>query len=486
MLGRDGFCRYFCTKYYIMRTLCLSICLLLSATAFSQQIPADLEGKWLGKINAGIELRLVLNFTIHNDSLFTTLDSPDQGVNDIPTSSTTYTAGSNEIQVEIPLIKAQFKGVYTAATQSISGVFIQGAPMPMTLTKVTEVKGIVRPQEPVKPYPYKEEEVTFKNKQTNDVTLAGTLTIPEGKGPFTAVILVTGSGPQDRNEALLGHKPFLVLSDYFTRKGIIVLRYDDRGVAQSTGDHGAATTADFASDANAAVDYLLSRKDLNIGKIGIAGHSEGGVIAPLAASKNKQIDFIVLLAGTGIPGDSILNLQADLIARAMGAPEDALQATEKYRRDIINIAKANDDPAMIKSAIIAYNKNLIKNSSAEYLNLLSMTETDTLAAVNFYANAWMHYFLNYDPQPTLRKLKIPVLAVNGTHDLQVPYKENLSAIEAALKEGKNKQYSTMAFDGLNHLFQQSATGSPSEYSHIEETFNEQAMEAIATWILTLK
>lgn len=469
-----------------MRTYLVVLLTMITGISVAQNIPSALEGKWLGKLNVGMELRIVFNIDVDGDQLITTLDSPDQGVSNIPTESTTYTAATHELLINIPSIKGQYKGIYDTSSGKISGVWIQGAPMPLALEKVTEVKELVRPQEPIAPFPYRSEEVTFPNANAEGVTLSGTLTIPEGKGPFTAVILVTGSGPQDRNESLMGHKPFLVLSDYLTRKGIAVLRYDDRGVAASTGDHSAATSVDFASDANAAVTYLRSRKDLDINHIGIAGHSEGGLIAPLAASTNKQVDFVILLAGPGIPGDSILNLQADLIGRAMGMDEASLKMVGTYRQDLIDIAKQESDPEKMKAAIIAYNKHLIATASKEELEAYGLGSEDTMAAVDFYGTKWMHYFLTYDPRPVLEGLNIPVLAVNGTHDLQVPYKENLEAIEKALKEGGNKQYSTASFVGLNHLFQDSPTGSPSEYGQIEETFNREAMEAIATWILTLK
>ncbi len=454
---------------------------LFAASAFSQNI----SGKWMGKLNVGVELRIVFNISQQGDSLVTTLDSPDQGAYGIPTAKTTLT--NNLLDITIPAINGGFKGNYNPEKNEIAGVWMQGGSnLPVNLVKVDTVEPTKRLQTPVKPYPYKEEEVTFQNKMADSVTLAGTLTIPEGNGPFKAVVLVTGSGPQNRNEALLGHEPFLVLSDYLTRKGIIVLRYDDRGIAKSTGNFETATSADFATDANAAVNYLKSRKDLNISEIGIAGHSEGGLIAPLAASQNKNVDFIVLIAGPGIAGDSILNLQGDLIAKASGYSEPTVMALNQLRHQIIQVVKTETDTAIMAKKIIALNKEFLLATSPDVLEEIQMTIADSTSGIDFYANSWMKYFLTYDPRPALEKIKIPVLAINGTTDLQVPYKENLGAIEKALQVAGNKNYKIVPMENLNHLFQTSNSGSPMEYATNAESFNEHAMMVIGEWILSLK
>jgi len=444
----------------------------------------DINGKWLGKLNVGMELQIVFNITSAEGLYSSTLDSPDQNAYGILTASTTFV--NNELAIQIPAIQGAFYGIYNAANNTIEGNWTQGSgSLPLVLNKVTSVEPIKRKQDPVKPYPYKEEEITFENKNADSVFLSGTLTIPEGKGPFNAVVLVTGSGPQNRNENLLGHSPFLVLSDYLTRNGIIVLRYDDRGISKSTGDFGTATSKDFADDANAAVNYLKSRKDLNIKNIGIAGHSEGGLIAPLAASQNKNVDFAVLIAGTGIPGDSVLCLQGSLIEKASGYSEDALAFLNNWRRDIIHVVETESDMDVIASKIIAINKKISSNASEDLIEELQLNPDDSTAGVDFFASAWMKYFLTYDPRPILEKTKIPVLAINGTLDLQVPYRENLDAIENALKIAGNKNYKIVALENLNHLFQTTATGSPSEYGMLEETFNENAMKVIAVWVLTI-
>ena len=300
---------------------------------------------------------------------------------------------------------------------------------------------------------------------------------------FTAVILVTGSGPQNRDEELLGHKPFFVLADYLTRKGIAVLRYDDRGIGESTGDFTKATSEDFADDALAAVEFLKARKDIN--KIGVAGHSEGGLIAPMVAVQSDDVDFIVLMAGTGIRGDSILMLQTELIMRASGTEEKLIKRDLNFFRKGYNELLSDKDDEQLKQALTAIiNEAYESLSEAEKLeagNKEMMVESQ----LGMLLSPWFRYFVKYDPYPTLTKVKCPVLAINGEKDLQVPPKENLSAIEKALKEGGNKNYKIVEMPGLNHLFQKSETGSPTEYGKIEETFSEDAMKVISDWILTV-
>ena len=469
-----------------MKKICAFIfSILISHFLFTQNIPAELEGTWMGKLNVGYDLRIVFHFEIDNDTIYTILDSPDQGVKDIWTESTTYHNG--EINIDIPLIKANYKGNYSAADETITGIFSQGYSIPLNLEKTDTIEPIHRPQNPVEPFPYKAEEVKFENINADSVALAGTITIPPGEGPFKAVILVTGSGPQDRNESLLGHSPFWVLADYLSRKNIIVLRYDDRGIASSTGNYSIATSKDFASDANAAVNYLLSRKkELHISEIGIAGHSEGGLIAPLTASENKNVDFLVLIAGPGIPGDSILNLQGNLIAKTSGMGDTALNYYMQLRTHMMDVVKTETDFEIMKRKIIEVNKSFLKTTPQPILDQFGFSEKDTLTGVDFYANTWMKYFLTYDPRPVLEKTKIPVLAINGTKDLQVPSSENLQAIETALKKAHNKNYKTIPIEGLNHLFQKCSLCTVNEYSLLDETFNEGAMKIIADWILQLK
>jgi hypothetical protein len=323
-----------------------------------------------------------------------------------------------------------------------------------------------RPQDPVKPYPYREEEITFPNSVAA-ITLAGTVTLPQGKGPFPAVVLITGSGPQNRDEEIVGHRPFLVLSDYLTRRGLAVLRVDDRGTAKSGGDFSTATTADFATDVEAAVAYMKSRPD--IGRIGLIGHSEGGIIAPMVASRNPDIAFIVLLAGTAVPGSEIIPEQVKLLNMVAGkTPEQAAEAAAK-ERSVLRLVVTEKDPAELKKKL------------HEILSPL-MQQEQIDPTIESLTSPWFKYFLTYDPAPALRKVKCPVLALNGSLDRQVSPAQNLLAIRAALQQGGNRHFEAVEMPGLNHLFQTAKTGSPEEYQVIEETFSPAALEKIAGWI----
>ncbi|MCZ8215835.1 MAG: alpha/beta hydrolase, partial [Cyclobacteriaceae bacterium] len=279
----------------------LLLTLLVSLTTLAQGI----NGQWNGLLKVqGTQLRVVFNIKQTENGLSATLDSPDQGAKGIPTTASSFENGV--LKIAIANLTVEYEGTL-GSDNIIVGTFKQaGQTFPMNLSKEkVEKEKIVRPQEPAKPYPYYSEDVTFENKSAG-ISLAGTLTLPKKEGIFPVVILISGSGPQNRDEELMGHKPFLVLSDHLTKNGIAVLRYDDRGTALSKGDFKTATSADFATDVEAAMAYLKTRKEINKKKIGLIGHSEGGLIAPMVASRSKDVSFIVLLAGPGIPGDSIL------------------------------------------------------------------------------------------------------------------------------------------------------------------------------------
>jgi hypothetical protein len=338
-----------------------------------------------------------------------------------------------------------------------------------------------RPQEPVKPYPYHTEDITFQNAKTN-ISLAGTLTLPKKDGVFPVVVLITGSGPQNRDEELLGHKSFLVISDYLTKNGIAVLRYDDRGVGESKGNFETATSADFATDVESAVAYLKTRKEINKKKIGLMGHSEGGLIAPMVAAKSSDVNFIVLLAGTGIQGDKLLLLQQELIARASGISEAKIAETASINSKLFELVNKSTDNQKLKTDLT----NLIyENAKDIKANEIpnGMSKEDYISMqVNSILSPWMEYFIKYNPAPALEKVKCAVLAVNGEKDLQVPPKENLSAIENALKKGGNTHVTIREFPNLNHLFQECKSGSPNEYAVIEQTFSPIVLDEITKWI----
>lgn len=451
------------------------------APLFGQQ--KDLTGIWTGKLELPNTIKLTVVFHIQKDDagIYTsTMDSPDQGARGIPTESTKINGDS--IEIIIPAVRGSFVGKINFDEMKIEGEWKQGGmTLALLLTKIEKLEEAKRPQEPKEPFPYKSEDVTFENK-VDSVTLAGTLTLPENGSNFTAVILITGSGPQNRDEELLGHKPFLVLSDYLTRNGIAVLRFDDRGTAKSTGNFSTATTQDFSRDVIAAVNYLMTRKEINHSKIGLIGHSEGGLIAPIVAAEDKDVAFIVLMAGPGIPGDSILILQSELIQKAEGRPEDEIDKSLRINRKIYSmIIKSKDDETL---------KNQLREEFNSEISQMTEEEKKQIGDPEIYINQqlrtltspWFKYFLTYNPVPTLEKVKCPVLAINGEKDLQVPPKENLSAIEMALKKGGNKNFETKMLPGLNHLFQTAKTGAVSEYTTIEETISPLALETMLNWI----
>ena len=312
--------------------------------------------------------------------------------------------------------------------------------------------------------------------------MAGTLTLPKKVGVFPVVVLISGSGPQNRDEQLLGHKPFLVLSDYLTKNGIAVLRFDDRGTADSKGDFSKATSFDFATDVEAAVQYLKTRKEINKKKIGLIGHSEGGIIAPIVASNSKDIAFIVLLAGTGIPGDQLLLLQQELIGKASGISDAEIQKNKATNKGAFEIVRKSTNTEKLKLELTEYLKQSLKDTLNSQKPKGTNEDELVKSQVNQMTSPWMLNFLKYNPAPALEKVKCPVLALNGEKDLQVPPKVNLEAVKKALTKAGNKNVITKQLPNLNHLFQECKTGAPSEYASIEQTFSPTAMTEILKWL----
>jgi len=455
------------------RIILLSLSLLLALSAFSQ----DITGSWNGVLNE-LKLRLVFHIAKTGDSYTSTMDSPDQKAFGIPVTATTF--DGLKLSLAVSNIGLLYEG--ELRNDSIVGTFKQNVfSVPMILTRTPqEVKPVARPQDPKPPYPYRSEEVTFENKSAG-ITLAGTLTMPPSGNNFPAVILIAGSGAQNRNEEIMGHKPFLVIADYLTRQGIAVLRYDKRGIGQSTGDFRSATTADFAADAESAVAYLKTREEINPHKIGLIGHSEGGIIVPMIAARSNDVAFIVMLAGSGIRGDSLLLLQNELIAKASGMPEDKIARGSKLNTLIFGkITSAKDSVTLQEMTDFM---TTLKSEAAEFIpNGMNSDDFIKNSAMQM-TNPWMQYFLRYDPAPALEKVKCPVLALDGEKDLQIAPKENLSAISAALKKGGNKKATVKEYPDLNHLFQHCTTGLPSEYSIIEETISPEVLHDIAEWMM---
>ena len=434
-------------------------------------VPSDIDGIWLGTLDAGAtKLRLVLKIANGPDGLTASLQSPDQSQQWLPANSATRSGDSLNFTIES--LGVVYDGKIDAGLNSIDGTFTQGGrPLPLALKRVKDQAELEtrHPQNPVKPYPYREEEVTYANKAAGNV-LAGTLTIPPGKGPFPAVLLISGSGPNDRDETVFGHKPFLVLSDYLTRKGIVVLRVDKRGVGKSTGDLAHATTADFATDAEAGVQYLKTRAEADPRRIGLIGHSEGGTVAPMLAAGDPGVRFIVLMAGPGVPGDQIIVEQGRLIEEAAGATKEKAAQDADKQRELFALVEKEKDGAILDKELREKLAGRVPDAQID-------------VAIQQLTSPWMRYTLTYDPATALRKVACPVLALNGEKDLQVSAAQNLPAIKKALEEGGNKQIEIDEMPGLNHLFQTAKTGSPTEYAQIEETISPVALDKVATWIL---
>ncbi|MCE7054233.1 alpha/beta hydrolase [Algoriphagus sp. AGSA1] len=460
-----------------MNILIIALMVLLSSQPLIAQ---DIAGKWSGKLTIhGTRLTVSFNVSKDENGYETTMDSPDQGVKDIPA---TTTFKDSLVVFEVPMAGISYKGIHKDSL--IIGTFKQNnQDFPLNLSKqLTEEKVTPRPQEPEKPYPYISESVTFENRQEK-ITLAGTLTLPHDKGNFPAVVLISGSGPQNRDEELMGHRPFLVLSDYLTRNGIAVLRFDDRGFGESTGDFSSATTADFSTDVASAIAYLKTRKEIDTTNIGLIGHSEGGLIAPMVAAESADVGFVVLMAGSGIRGDKLLLLQEELIEQVMGTSEAKIENLLQTNSKIFDIILSAEDDLSLNSKLkIALEESL----EGDYANSIpeGMTKEEfATAQIDLFTSPWVKYFLRYDPSKTLEKVKCPVLAINGEKDLQVPPKENLSAIKQALEKGDNDRVTIKEYKDLNHLFQESDTGSPMEYSVIEQTIAPVVLREVADWIM---
>ena len=437
----------------------------------------------MGKLNvSAISLRIIFNLSaIGNDSLSVTMDSPDQGAKNIKIGPATFSNGS--LRILAPMMLGEYNGTWQNDT-TITGTWKQGGQtFPLDLTRLKQQFALNRPQEPKPPFPYTETEVTVHN-HTENLDLGGTLTIPKGQSPFKAAVLITGSGTQNRNEELLGHKPFLVIADRLARSGIAVLRLDDRGIGKSKGNPATSTTADFATDISAAVDFLMKNPDIKADGIGLIGHSEGGIIAPIVASQ-KNVAFIVSLAGTGIPGDQVIFRQSADISRASHVSEIEIEKSSAINRKIFPILKKEKDNVVASEKMVAaYKKILEKESSTPEEKDKAVQQLK--ASLNPASLTWLRYFISTDPATFWKKVKCPVLALNGDKDLQVAADENLPAIEKALKAGGNRSVKTMKVPGLNHLFQHSQTGLPSEYGNIEETFSEDVLKIMSEWINGLK
>jgi pimeloyl-ACP methyl ester carboxylesterase len=431
-----------------------------------------LEGAWQGVLAVGpTRLRLVVNITRTGAGWTGTLVSVDQGAQGVPID--VVKVDGDRVRLALGKIGASYDA--RLAGDQLTGTFTQsGAVLPLELERTTNPPvAKPRPQNPRRPFPYDEIEVGVDNPSAGP-RLACTLTEPRGKGPFPGVVLFTGSGPQDRDESLMGHKPFLVLSDAITRRGVAVLRCDDRGIGKSTGTFAGATTLEFASDALAAVAALRARPEIARAHVGLAGHSEGGAVAAIAAARSKDVAFIVLLAGAALPGDQILDLQRAWLEKETGATDAQVAESKAIWDRVYAIIKAEKDDGVAKKKLRAIYDGLPSSVRAD------LEQGGFDAAVKQVLSPWFRAFLSLDPRTFLAQVRVPVLAINGELDRQVPAGANLPEMKKALAH--DNDVTIRELPGLNHLFQTAKTGSPNEYASIDETMAPSMLALVSDWI----
>lgn len=446
-----------------MKKLFLLFTFLFSISTFAQ-----IEGTWNGAIELPtVKLPFVLHVTKENNQLKATFDSPDQGGFGIEIPEIRFE--ENTLYLKHPQMMMTYKGVLQS-NNTIKGTFMQGG-QSFTLDLTQGEFKRNRPQEPKPKFNYKIEDVTFENKEAK-IKLAGTLTTPHGNGKFPTVILVAGSGPNDRDEELFGHKPFLVIADYLTQRGYAVLRYDKRGVASSEGDFAAATVFDFANDTKAAIEYLKSRKEIDSKKIGIWGHSEGGQVAQIVAAQDPLVHFIILMASPAIGGDEILMHQTKVLAENAKLSQSEIDELQDENKAVYSIIKQGKDIASIKKELVTYFKS--------NKNYKDATDSQINGKAASLATDWMKAFLQFNSQEYLSKINCHVLALNGNKDIQVPATENLASIAAHI--GNKDKLLVMAYRDLNHMFQPANTGMPDEYGEIETTIEPKVLEDIINWL----
>ena len=441
---------------------------------------------WNGQLNAVIQ-KLELQIRIYQaadgmESVY--LDSISQKAGGFKASRTIT---GTEWRLDIPMLKASFQGTLSDDGQTLEGTFTQNLiPLALVLERQQHpVPALMadpkRPQTPVPPFPYEIELVQFDNK-ADGLHIAGTLTIPKSGKPVPAVVLISGSGPQDRDETIANHKPFHVLADHLSRNGIAVLRCDDRGVGGSSGEFEKATTEDFARDVEAAVDFLLADQRIDNARIGLIGHSEGGLIAPIVGSRRQDVAFLVLLAGPGVNGREILVSQGQLILKAAGVTDEQTLAGQLQSQilmiDAVQNASVDQDDAQLAEGVLQALREQVPQGTIDDETL----QAAVVGNIQKLRSPWFQFFLKHEPLPVLEKVECPVLALNGSHDVQVDPKLNLPRIAEAFQRSGNDRGETRELSQLNHLFQTSRTGALQEYGEIEETFAPSAMAIITDWI----
>jgi len=447
---------------------------LLTLLTVTLAVPASAQeaaGDWVGQLNGGFKVRIHIDKA--GSGYVGYLTNPSGNRTDLDQ----VTSDRSHLHFSVTKLNLTYDGLWQARERAWTGTLNFQQAYALSLTRATSADlapaSHRRPQEEAiarGPLPYEQRDVEFENASAHN-RLAGTLSMPPGSGPFPAVVLVSGTGHNTRDEDVWGHKVFVVLADALNRGGFAVLRYDKRGVGGSTGNFDTATTADFASDADAAVRWLRGQPKVDARRVGILGHSEGGIIAPMVAASDKDVAFIVMIAGPALRGDKLFVLQSAMTARAYGAPEDYIARRMVFDQKLYD-------------AIIAAPSDLVAQKSAEHIiadgvreKVVDQNEAETLARGD--TSVWERYFLSYDPGPTLSRIRVPLLAIYGSLDVQVPANENLLAASAALKKNSNSM--VVMLPQKNHLLQDATTGSPNEYKDIEETMSPIALNIIVDW-----
>lgn len=455
---------------------------IMQLGAFAQN---PFVGMWEGKITAGMDIKVI--FTIRQDESkkFTaTMDVPGQGIKEMTASE--VVVSNDSIVISIKEFGGSYAGKQTDGS-TIQGEWRQGINTALQLKKIENIQSIRRPQTPVPPFPYKSEDIIYTNKDKT-IRYGATITIPDGNGPFPAIVLITGSGQQNRDEEVAYHKPFAVIADHLTRNGFIVLRVDDRGMGQTTGEVHAATTLDFSEDVSVGIDYLKNRKEVDKKRIALLGHSEGGMIAQILASTRTDIAAIVLLAAPGKRGDEVLTEQNRELYTLAGLPKEYVNSYIELYSRLIAHANGRPDSETVKTQVVTQveewlqktPKNIVvattgiihEESKAKFIKQF----TDILSV------PWIQYFVAYDPAHYVEKITCPVFALNGSRDVQIVSKANLAAIETALKNGKSNDYQIKEYEGLNHLFQKCKTCTIKEYGDLDETISVEVLQDIASWL----
>ncbi len=444
-------------------------------------------GTWEGVLHVGGDLHLVFHLTSGTDGTWSaTMDSPDQQAFGLPCNEVTFSGDS--IRISLDIAKAYYAG--RILNDSImEGKWFQGpGNFPLTLKKQLKVlppQKLERPQTPLPPFPYSSTDVIYTNADSS-IQYGGTFTSPKSGGPFPVAILITGSGQEDRDETIFDHKPFAVIADYLTRNGMAVLRVDDRGVGQTTGNVDQATSMDFANDVLAGIEYLLKRKDVDKNKIGLIGHSEGGLIAPIVFTKWPKLAFIISLAGPGIPGaDILLRQQTDPVKGLVS--DSAYQAYYLLTKNKFRIMVENKD--LPNSSILqkieqyfAHWKDSISPGMQTALNVQDVTPAEYGQQAALELKPWLKYFIVTNPATFWSNVTCPVLALNGEKDIQVNASENVPEIVAALAKAGNHKVTTHIFPGLNHLFQHCTTCTVAEYAQLTQTMAPEVLAEMADWL----